>query len=146
MTDARAAIRVAMAPERAFARFTAELGAWWPAEYTWSQEALEDIGIDGSLLYERGPHGFRLDWGRVLACEPPERLVFTWQIGPTRVPQPDPAQASEVEVAFVREEDGTRVELVHSGFERHGEGAEDYAAAMASAQGWEYILSRFAAP
>jgi hypothetical protein len=45
------------------------------------------------------------------------------QICPTRVRQPDP-------------------DLVHSGFEGHGEGAEDYAAAMGSPQGWEYILSR----
>jgi uncharacterized protein YndB with AHSA1/START domain len=144
MTEARAATTVALTLERAFARFTAL--DWWPAEYTWSQETLEDIGIDGSMLYERGPHGFRLDWGRVLDRQSPERLVFSWHIGPTRVPQPDPARASEVEVTFSAERDGTRVQLVHRAFERHGEGAEEYAAAMASPQGWEYILERFAAP
>jgi uncharacterized protein YndB with AHSA1/START domain len=144
MTEARAATTVALPPERAFDRFTAELGSWWPPEYTWSQATLEEIGIEDGLCFERGPHGFRLDWGRVLEWERPERLVFTWQIGAGRVPQPDPAHASEVEVTFALERDGTRVEVVHRGFERHGDGAEDYAAAMASPQGWEFILGRFA--
>ena len=144
MLEVRTSVTVALAQERAFTRFTTELGAWWPAEYTWSQQVLEEIGMEprvGGWCFELGPGGFRLDWGRVTVWEPPARVVFTWQIGPTRVPQPDPAQASEVEVAF----EESRVELVHRGFERHGDGAEDYAAAMGSPQGWEYILARFAA-
>ena len=142
--DVRASATTSLPPERAFARFTTELGDWWPAEYTWSQQALESIGIEDGRCYEIGPHGLRLEWGRVLAWEPPQRLVFTWQISPTRVPQPDPAQASEVEVGFAPDGGGTRVDLLHRHFERHGEGAEEYAAAMGSPQGWEYILARFA--
>ena len=147
MLQARASITLPLPPERAFAHFTEEFGSWWPAEYTWSQGALAEIGIEpreGGLCFERGPHGFRCDWGRVLRWQPPERLVFTWQISPTRVPQPDPALASEVDVRFSPMDDGTLVDLVHSRFERHGEGAEEYAAAMGSPQGWEYILARLA--
>ncbi len=55
---------------------------------------------------ERGPHGFRCDWGRVVTCEPPGKIAFTWQISPQRVPQPDPAQASLVEVRFDADGDG----------------------------------------
>ncbi len=116
------------------------------AEYTWSQEALAAIGIEpraGGSCFELGPHGFRLDWGRVLAWEPPSRLVFSWQIGPTRVPEPDPARASEVAVHFEPADGGTRVALVHRAFERHGDGAEDYRAAMYSEPGWDYILGRY---
>jgi uncharacterized protein YndB with AHSA1/START domain len=147
MGTATATVSVPGTPEQAFAAFTAELGQWWPPEYTWSQDQLAEIGIDAresGLCFEIGPHGFRCDWGRVLAWEPPDRLVLAWQIGPTRVPEPNPSKASEVEVRFEREGDATRVELTHRGFERHGEGADGYREAMGSPQGWPYILSRFA--
>jgi uncharacterized protein YndB with AHSA1/START domain len=141
-------ITVQLPPDQAFARFTEQMGDWWPAEYTWAHQTLEAIAIEpaeGGRCYERGPHGFSCDWGRVVACEPPARLVFTWQITPQRVPQPDPARASEVEVRFAGEgEAATRVELEHRGFERHGEGADGYRAAMDSPQGWPLLLERFA--
>jgi hypothetical protein len=74
------------------------MGSWWPKEFSWAQEALEEIGIeprDGGFAYERGPHGFLVHWHRVAAWEPPARLVFTWQIAGDRAPQPDPAKAGE---------------------------------------------------
>jgi uncharacterized protein YndB with AHSA1/START domain len=129
--------------ERAFAAF-ADLGTWWPPEYSWAGDVLEEIGIEpreGGHCYELGPHGFRCDWGRVTAWEPPRRLVFTWQIGPQREPAPDPARASEVEVRF----EATSVTLEHRGFERHGPDHENYRAALASEHGWPYILGRYAA-
>jgi uncharacterized protein YndB with AHSA1/START domain len=140
----RHAVSVPVPPERAFVAFVEELGAWWPREYTWSGDVLERIGMEpreGGLCTELGPHGFRCDWGRVLAYEPPHRLVFTWQIGPSREPVPDPARATEVEVRFG---DG-RVELEHRGFDRPGAGGEDYRAGLASDQGWPYMLGRYAA-
>jgi uncharacterized protein YndB with AHSA1/START domain len=139
---------VSAPPQRAFAVFTEEMSAWWPPEYTWAQSKLEEIAIEpheGGHCYERGPHGFRCDWGRVVTCEPPGRIAFTWQISPQRVPQPDPAQASMVEVRFAPEDSGTRVTLAHRHFARHGEGAETYEAAMGSPQGWPLLLERFAA-
>jgi uncharacterized protein YndB with AHSA1/START domain len=145
--DVRSTVTVAAPPEGAFASFTERLGEWWPPEYTWSQQKLEDIGIEpgeGGMCFEIGPHGFRCDWGRVLAWQPPRRLVFTWQISPARVPDPDPDHASEVEVSFAPDGDETRVDLLHSGFERHGEGAESYSSAMGSEYGWPLILARYA--
>lgn len=149
--DAKEAVQhtftVEVPVERAFALFTDGLAAWWPPEYTWAKDTLETIGIEpeeGGRCFERGPHGFTCDWGRVLTWEPPRRLAFTWQIGPTRVPEPDPEKTSEIEVRF--EPDGpeaTRVAFEHRDFAKHGEGAAEYRAAMDSAQGWGYILNRY---
>lgn len=133
----------------AFERFARGLQVWWPREYTWSGEVLERIEIvpeEGGACYEVGPFGFRCDWGRVLAWEPPGRLVLAWHIAPDRTPEPDPERASEVELCFVEEgEDRTRVELTHRKFHRHGDGGEGYREAMESPGGWEYILNRYAA-
>jgi uncharacterized protein YndB with AHSA1/START domain len=133
----------------AFATFIDRFSAWWPRESSWSGDVLESMTLDprpGGLLSEHGPHGFRLDWGRIIAWEPPHRLVFTWQLASDRTPEPNPARASEVEVRFVA--DGasrTRVELEHRAFDRHGDGAEAYRDGMASADGWPRILEAYAA-
>ena len=138
---------VPVTPERAFSVFTSEMAAWWPREYTWAKDALETIGIEpeeGGRCFERGPHGFACDWGRVTEWDPPRRLAFLWQISPTRAPEPNPERASEVEVRF--EADGTeatRVTLEHRVFSNHGEGAAEYRTAMDSAKGWTYILDRY---
>ncbi len=143
----RHSLVVPRTPAAAFALF-AELGRWWPREFTWGQDVLEEIGIQprvGGLCFERGPHGFRCDWGRVLAWEPPRRIQLAWQIGPRREPEPDPARASVVEIRFEeRDGSGTQLTLEHSGFEHHGTGAAEYQAGMASPHGWPYILQRFA--
>lgn len=142
-----AQVTIALDPEAAFTRFTAGMGAWWPKAYSWSGEAMADMRIDpieDGACSEFGPHGFRSDFGRVLRVEAPERVVFTWQISPRREPQPDPARASTVEVAFARAGEGTEVTLTHSGFDRHGEGAETYCRLMAGDDGWPYILACYA--
>jgi uncharacterized protein YndB with AHSA1/START domain len=139
---------VGVSVPRAFEVFTVGLGTWWIPEFTWSgPDALDMIGIEPGVdgkCYEIGPYGFRCDWGRVTVWEPPNRLAFTWQIGPDRVPQPDPAKASEVEVLFHPEgEARTRVELEHRGFERHGEAGAGYREALEA--GWDQLLARYAA-
>ena len=144
----RHSVTVDASPERAFRVFTEELGSWWPPEYSWSQDVLEQMWMEprqGGLVTELGPHGFRSDWGRVLAWDPPQRLVFAWQISPRREPEPNPAKASEVEVRFTAGDGGTNVELEHRAFERHGEGAAEYERALGSEQGWPFLLERFAA-
>jgi len=136
-----------VSPDRAFKIFTAELGEWWPREYTWSGDVLEDIGIEqeeGGFCYERGPHGFLCYWGRVLKWDLPKRLLFSWQISPTRVPEPDPDKASEVEVEFKPEHpSGTSIIFEHRHLERHGDEGAAYRDGLASPQGWPYILERF---
>lgn len=145
----RAEVVAPLTLPRAFERFTSNLGEWWPREYTWSQAVLQSLGIEpqvGGLCFEIGPYGFRCDWGRVLEWQPPNHLRLAWQISPRREPVPDPAQASSVRVSFTAElSHGTRVILVHEAFERYGADAASYRAAMASAQGWPFILQRFVA-
>lgn len=133
--------------DEAFSAF-ADLGSWWPPAYTWSGDVLEVIGIEprvGGRCFERGPHGFECDWGRVLSYEPSRRLVFLWQIGPRREPVPDPAQSSEVEVSFAEGGGATRVALTHRHFDRHGEGAAGYRDGLASEHGWPYLLECYRA-
>jgi uncharacterized protein YndB with AHSA1/START domain len=143
----RSSLLVPATAEHAFAVFTGALTDWWVPEYTWSgPAALAELGIErraGGMLYEIGPYGFRCDWGRVLIWDPPRRLVLTWQIGPDRVPVPDPAHASEVEALFLPEAEAVRVEVEHRHFDRHGAAAVGYRQALTA--GWHELLSRFAA-
>jgi uncharacterized protein YndB with AHSA1/START domain len=145
----RHTLTVPVSADRAFALFTEEFATWYPREYTWSQDVLDTIAIEGregGRCFERGPHGFWVDWGRVLVWDPPRRLAFSWQISPRREPVPDPEKSSEVEIRFHEDEaQSTRVEFEHRGFSRHGEGAEGYRQAMGSERGWSYILDRYAA-
>lgn len=145
--DLYATVDVPLAQEPAFELFTRGLARWWPREFTWSgTDLLLDIGVEpreGGLLFELGPYGFRIDFGRVLTWSPPTRLAFTWQIGPDRLPVPDPARVSEVDVGFQPEGAGTtRVELTHREWDRHGDQAGRYREQMAPA--WPYALQRFA--
>jgi uncharacterized protein YndB with AHSA1/START domain len=139
--------------DRAFAVFTDGLSDWWPRDYTWSGDRLEVIALEpreGGHCYEIGPGGFHLDWGTILAWDPPGRLVLAWQISPARVPEPEPARASEVEVTFTTTTaaasgSSTEVTLEHRHFSRHGDSAAAYRSGMDSEQGWPLILSRYAA-
>ena len=87
---------------------------------------LESISLapcENGRCTEVGPNGFQVDWGRVLKCHPSEKIKFTWQISPNREPQPNPQKASVVEVNFTMINlKTTIVSLVHSGFEKNGEG------------------------
>ena len=145
----RADVVVDLGLEATFERFTAGFGSWWPAEFTWSQpDLLVDIGMEprlDGLLTETGPHGFRLDWGRLVRWEPPHALAFLWQVGADRVPVPDPERASTVTVTFTDVEGsaGTRVAVVHDGWERHGDAAQTYREDFAPA--WPWALDRLAA-
>ena len=144
----RSLLTVPVPPRSAFDAFTGGLSGWWMKEYTWAgPDSLVDIGIEprtGGMAYEIGPHGFRSDWGRVLAWEPPRRLWMTWQIGPDRVPVPAPARASELDVTFAPAGgDATEVVVEHRHFDRHGDDAEGYRRALTA--GWRELLSRYAA-
>jgi uncharacterized protein YndB with AHSA1/START domain len=144
----RSSCSVAVSVARAFEVFTKGLGTWWIREFTWSgPHALERIGIEpgvNGMCYEIGPYGFRCDWGRVLIWEPPNRLSFTWQIGPDRVPEPDPRRATEVELRFYPDGAGrTRIDLEQRGFDRHGDTGGRYRDALIG--GWSQLLARYAA-
>jgi uncharacterized protein YndB with AHSA1/START domain len=132
---------------KAFDIFFSNFNDWWPAEYTWSQDKLEEIRIErkeGGMCTEIGPYGFRIDWGRVKAYIENKKIAFTWQISPKREPVPDPEKASEVIFEFSPESDKqTRLHFTHRYFERHGEEGDSYLEMMGSEYGWDYILARY---
>ncbi len=139
-------LKIKGSAENAFKRFVDDLNAWWPKEYTWSQDKLEKIYIErklNGLCTEIGPHGFRCDWGRVTTFVEPKNIELKWQISPKREPVPDPHKASDITLSFVQDGDATILHFEHFNFGNHGKGSEDYRKMMASEQGWEYILNSY---
>jgi uncharacterized protein YndB with AHSA1/START domain len=99
----------------------------------------------GGNVYDRGIDGSECRWGRVLAYEPPTRVVISWDINPQWQIETNPEKTSEVEVRFVTEAAGrTRVELEHRNLDRHGEGWEQSRDAVGGEGGWPGCLQRFA--
>jgi uncharacterized protein YndB with AHSA1/START domain len=100
---------------------------------------------EGGRAYGIGTDGSESDWGRVLAWDPPTRLVVSWDITLEWKRETDPEKTSELEVRFIPEGgDRTRVELEHRHLERHGEGWEKMRDAVGSPGGWPGGLRDFA--
>jgi uncharacterized protein YndB with AHSA1/START domain len=145
--EVRREITVNVAPERAFAFFTERFDAWWPRSHHIGAADLDEAIIEpraGGRWYERGVDGSECDWGEVLAYEPPHRVMLSWHLNGEWAYDPDPAQASEVEVTFTPVGDGTRVEIVHRGFERAGATAGALRDAVSREGGWGGLLKLFA--
>ena len=134
--------------ERAFAVFTEGIGGWFPPEYNLLAVDIAERVFEprvGGRVYDRGVDGSECHWGRVLAYEPPDRVVFSWDIDPQWQIEADPEKASEVEVRFTAEApDRTRVVLEHRHLERHGEGWEGARGALSGEGGWDWALEKFA--
>ena len=97
-------------------------------------------------IVDRGEDGSECRWARILAYEPPYRVVFSWDIGPTWQLESNPDLTSEVEVTFTAEApDRTRVELEHRHIDRHGPGWESVRDGVADDQGRPLYLDRYAA-
>lgn len=146
----RAAVTVAAPIEKAWRVYTAEYASWYPKGHFIGAGPAETVEYEpwvGGRWFERTPDGAELLWGRVLAWEPPHRLLLAWMVGGDWTTDPDPAHASEVEVRFTAEgPDRTRVELEHRHLERHGAGAASVLAGVADEdQGHPLYLRRFAA-
>jgi uncharacterized protein YndB with AHSA1/START domain len=150
LAPVRYSVTVPLAPEQAFALFTEGFHSWWPGHHIGTADLAEAVlePRAGGRYYERGVDGSECDWGRVLTCDPPHRIVVSWQItanGDDWVYDPDPSRASEFEVTFVPQPDGgTRVELEHRHIERHGEGAAGIHAGVSGPGGWPGILENYA--
>src|SRR5262245_42013704 len=122
--------------ERAFRVFTEDFGSFKPPEHNMLHVEIAETVFEpyvGGSLYDRGVDGSECRWARVLAYEPPRRVVISWDINPQWQIETDPAKTSEVEVRFIAETPGrTRVELEHRHLERHGAGWEGVREGVAS--------------
>jgi uncharacterized protein YndB with AHSA1/START domain len=129
----RKTITVDVPVEKAFETFTRQMASWWPsASHRVFEEGSTVIFEEhvGGRVFERAADGDEADWADVLAWEPPHRFVLRWRVNPKR-------GATEVEVTFVPDGDGTRVELEHRGWD-DAEGRANYQT------GWDPVLARFA--
>jgi uncharacterized protein YndB with AHSA1/START domain len=133
-------ISVPWTPDRAFHRFTAELASWWPLQtHSVGGARARRCGFEpreGGTVFEECADGSRSVWGTVTVWEPPGRVAFTWH--PARTPE----SAQLVEVRFVPEGSGTRLELTHTGWEKLG--ADARKARRAYPLGWTYVLNCYA--
>jgi uncharacterized protein YndB with AHSA1/START domain len=147
-TAIRHSVVVDTPQERAFRVFVEQFDRIKPREHNMLAVDIAESVFEpraGGRVYDRGVDGSECQWARVLAYEPPERLVFTWDISPHWQIETDPARASEVEVRFLAETpERTRVELEHRHLDRHGEGWEGLRAGVDGDQGWPLYLGRYA--
>jgi uncharacterized protein YndB with AHSA1/START domain len=148
-TSVRCAIVVEAPIERAFRVFTEDFDRVKPREHNMLAVAIAETVFEpraGGRVYDRGVDGSEYQWARVLAVEPPDRLVFSWDISPQWQLESDHEKTSEVEVRFIAESaDRTRVELAHRNLDRHGDGWESVRDAVGGEGGWPLYLRRYGA-
>jgi uncharacterized protein YndB with AHSA1/START domain len=139
-------IEVNAPPARAFEVFAAF--RWWPKTHSILESKSPQIAVTvepkvGGRWFERGEDGSECDWGKVLAWEPPKRMVLTWHLDSTF--QINPKVVTEVEVTFAAAGAGkTHVSLEHRLFDRYGEEGEKMRAAVDAPDGWTGLLKMFA--
>jgi uncharacterized protein YndB with AHSA1/START domain len=132
---------------RSFAAFTSRMGRWWPRSHSIGSTPMADVIVEprvGGRWYERGTEGAECEWGKVLAWDPPGRLILAWQLDANW--KYDPALVLEVEITFTALEGGlTRVDLEHRNLDRYGDKAAAVRDMIGSDNGWVGILKSFVA-
>ena len=148
-TSVQTSIVVEAPIDQAFSVFTEDIGTWFPPEYNLLEVDIAKRVFEthvGGQVYDVGTDGSECRWARVLAFEPPERFIISWDISPQWQIETDPEKTSEVEVRFISETpDRTRVELEHRHIERHGDGWQGVRDGVDGEAGWPLYLQRFAA-
>jgi uncharacterized protein YndB with AHSA1/START domain len=147
-TSVRHEVVVEAAIERAFSVFTSDFGAFKPREHNMLGVDIAETIFEphvGGRLYDFGVDGSECGWARVLAYEPPDRVVISWDINPQWQIETDPGKTSEVEVRFIAETpERTRVVLEHRNLDRHLDGWEAVREGVDSEGGWPLYLRRYA--
>jgi uncharacterized protein YndB with AHSA1/START domain len=133
----------------AFKVFTQRFGDFKPREHNLLRAAIAETVFEprvGGNIYDRAVDGSECRWARILAFDPPDRVVFSWDISPRWQLETNPDLTSEVEVRFFAESpDRTRVELEHHHLDRPGAGWESVRDGVDNEAGWPLYLQRYAA-
>jgi Activator of Hsp90 ATPase homolog 1-like protein/DinB superfamily len=134
-----AAVHVKRPPEVAFRTFTERIGDWWPlATHGCFGDKAAGLSFVAGQLVERSVDGDTIVWGEVVRWEPPARFAVTWHPG-----RADGVHTL-VEVEFRPDEDGTRVELAHAGWEIYGDEADTFRSRFTGPDAWDGVLGRYA--
>jgi uncharacterized protein YndB with AHSA1/START domain len=137
-------VQVKAPPARAFDLFAGHMDRWWPKGRTIGGNPHVALVIEpraGGRWFERDADGEETEWGKVLAWEPPSRLLLAWQINSQWAHDAD--CQTEVELTFTPAEGGgTVVTLEHRNLERFGADAARHADLLGG--GWPGFLGGFA--
>lgn len=136
-------VTIAVPPQRAFDLFTRRMGDWWMASHHIAEKPFVAIEIEpreGGRWFERDAEGGECPWGKVLAWDPPKRVLLAWQLKGDFSYDPD--FVTELEIVFVPDGTGTRVTLTHKDLHKFGEGAARVVSGMT--EGWAALLGCFA--
>ena len=130
--------------EHAFRVFTEGIGTWWNPDHHLLDAELASMTFEprvGGHIVDRYADGRECRWGRVLAYDPPHRVVFSWDITTDWQIETDPGKASDIEVVFTATgPERTHVVLTHRHLDRHGADWQSMRDAVAG--GWS--LARYA--
>ena len=136
----RRSIAVPWSQTAAFERFTSGFATWWPSySHSIGGKRVKRLVFEchvGGLIYEEHHDGTRMLWGKVTVFDAPNRVAFTFH------PSREESDAQLIDVRFVPDGAGTRVELVSSGWEKMGRTAQR--AYGAYRLNWGAALDRFA--
>ena len=136
----RKSISVSWPQQEAYRRFTDDFAKWWPTYgYSIGGSRVKRVVFEpriGGRIFEEHKDGTRMRWGTVVALESPRFVAFTFH--PSRAE----SDAQRVEITFAREGEGTRVELVSTGWEKMSE--EVRRTRGGYYLGWRLVLDRFA--
>lgn len=146
-TSVRRSIVVEAPVQHTFSVFTEGIGTWWDRGHHLLADAFDHMVFEprvGGHIVDVAVDGSECRWSRVLAYDPPSRIVFSWDINLQWQLESDPERTSEIEVRFMPLDAGrTQVDLEHRHLDRHGLGWEAMRDAVGSPNGWS--LEHFAA-
>ncbi len=142
----RKSVTVRASLEKAFDVFVKDMGTWWIKGHSISQSGQRTVVVEavaGGRWYEIGNAGEECDWGRVIDCDRPNRILFAWQLNADFAF--DSQFHTEVEVHFeAKGENETAVTLEHRNLGNYGAKAADLRDVLDSDRGWGGLLASYA--
>jgi uncharacterized protein YndB with AHSA1/START domain len=138
MEPIRLTLELACSAEHAFTVWTSKIDSWWPADHTVSGDP-QSVVLEpfvGGRIYETTDDGSQHEWGEIVEWEPPRRFAYLWHLRSRR------EDATDVDVRFLEVDESTsRVDIVHSGWERLGAEAQTWR--DRNNGGWSTLLPHF---